>query len=128
MAGEGKDTPDEESEASLPPVFATTSSADCPSVARVVINMNKRIKQVVWHAKGDYFATVASANTTTSVLIHRLSRAQSFSPFTKSKVHLYACLSMSLVCHSPNYPLHSTSSTKLCVCACACVCVHVCYI
>jgi len=86
-AKEGSEEIQEENEAidANLPVFAAKSSAKAPSVARVVIEMNKRIKSVVWHVKGDYFSTVSPQSSTTSVLIHRLSRAQSFAPFTKSK-------------------------------------------
>ncbi|KAE8540988.1 ribosome biogenesis protein ERB1 [Cryptococcus gattii VGV] len=41
-------------------------------------------KQVTWHRKGDYFATVASDAANKSVLIHQLSRHGSQSPFRKT--------------------------------------------
>ncbi|CAO1615846.1 unnamed protein product [Jaminaea pallidilutea] len=42
-------------------------------------------KQVTWHAKGDYFATVASdGGAQSSVLIHQLSRQRSQAPFRKA--------------------------------------------
>ncbi|TIA93538.1 hypothetical protein E3P81_00874 [Wallemia ichthyophaga] len=42
-------------------------------------------KQVVWHRKGDYFATVAGDAGSKSVLIHQLSKHQSQAPFKRSK-------------------------------------------
>ncbi len=47
--------------------------------------VKKRIKQVAWHHKGDYLATVSADGSSSAVLIHRLTKAQSQSPFTKSK-------------------------------------------
>lgn len=42
-------------------------------------------RQVTWHAKGDYFATVASdGSAATSVLIHQLTRQRSQAPFKKA--------------------------------------------
>merc|ERR1712059_96882 len=44
-----------------------------------------RVKQVTWHAKGDYFATVMPDGANRSVLIHQLSKWRSQVPFSKSK-------------------------------------------
>ena len=41
-------------------------------------------KQVQWHAKGDYFATVASDAGSTAVLVHQLTRHRSQAPFRKA--------------------------------------------
>ncbi|KAK8869603.1 ribosome biogenesis protein ERB1 [Kwoniella newhampshirensis] len=41
-------------------------------------------KQVSWHRKGDYFATVATEASNKSVLIHQLSRHATQSPFRKT--------------------------------------------
>ena len=41
------------------------------------------LKQVIWHRKGDYFATIAPKSNDV-VLIHQLSRRQSQRPFQKS--------------------------------------------
>ena len=44
------------------------------------------IKQVVWHQKGDYFATMAhNVQSSTQVVIHSLSKANSVRPFTQAK-------------------------------------------
>ncbi|WWC89811.1 ribosome biogenesis protein ERB1 [Kwoniella dendrophila CBS 6074] len=40
-------------------------------------------KQIAWHRKGDYFATVASDASNKSVLIHQLSKHSTQSPFKK---------------------------------------------
>nr|XP_018906678.1 PREDICTED: ribosome biogenesis protein BOP1 homolog [Bemisia tabaci] len=52
---------------------------------RIVINHFKEIKQITWHAKGDYFATVMPDGENRSVLIHQLSNRRSQIPFSKSK-------------------------------------------
>ncbi|KDN45755.1 BOP1NT-domain-containing protein [Tilletiaria anomala UBC 951] len=41
-------------------------------------------KQVQWHAKGDYFATVASDAGASAVLVHQLSKHRSQAPFRKA--------------------------------------------
>ncbi|EOA99124.1 Ribosome biogenesis protein BOP1, partial [Anas platyrhynchos] len=43
------------------------------------------LKQVTWHGKGDYFATVVSDNSSMQVLIHQTSKRWSQNPFRKSK-------------------------------------------
>jgi len=44
------------------------------------------IKRVVWHAKGDFFATMAdNVQSTSQVLIHSLSKGVSQKPFTQTK-------------------------------------------
>lgn len=52
---------------------------------RIVINHFKEIKQVTWHARGDYFASVMPEAANRSVLIHQLSKRRSQFPFSKSK-------------------------------------------
>lgn len=52
---------------------------------RIVIDHFKDIKQVIWHSKGDYFATVMPDAANRSVLIHHLSKRKSLVPFAKSK-------------------------------------------
>ncbi|KAG5437015.1 hypothetical protein PCANB_001291 [Pneumocystis canis] len=51
----------------------------------LLLDLKKRVKQVVWHRHGDYFVTVAPENANTSVLVHLLSKHQSQSPFKKTK-------------------------------------------
>lgn len=55
------------------------------SGVRIVINHFKEVKQVTWHARGDYFATVMPEAANRSVLIHQLSKRRSQLPFSKSK-------------------------------------------
>eukprot|EP00061_Rhincodon_typus_P008949 g32025.t1 len=43
------------------------------------------VKQVTWHGKGDYLATVVPDNGNAQVLIHQLSKRQSQNPFRKNK-------------------------------------------
>eukprot|EP00241_Pyramimonas_parkeae_P017894 CAMPEP_0114284504 /NCGR_PEP_ID=MMETSP0059-20121206/4683_1 /TAXON_ID=36894 /ORGANISM="Pyramimonas parkeae, Strain CCMP726" /LENGTH=811 /DNA_ID=CAMNT_0001405329 /DNA_START=33 /DNA_END=2468 /DNA_ORIENTATION=- len=43
------------------------------------------IKQVTWHHRGDYFATVAPTGGTASVLVHQISKQVSQNPFRKNK-------------------------------------------
>uniref|UniRef100_A0A8D8DF77 Ribosome biogenesis protein BOP1 homolog n=1 Tax=Culex pipiens TaxID=7175 RepID=A0A8D8DF77_CULPI len=52
---------------------------------RIVINHFREIKQVTWHGRGDYFATVMPEAQNRSVLIHQLSKRRSQFPFSKSK-------------------------------------------
>ncbi|ETN69112.1 BOP1NT domain protein [Necator americanus] len=52
---------------------------------RIVLEMPNEVRKVVWHNKGDYFASVAVDDIATSVYIHQLSRARSQCPFTKRK-------------------------------------------
>lgn len=42
-------------------------------------------KQVVWHRKGDYFATVANDGGNKAILIHQLSKHQTQAPFKRTK-------------------------------------------
>lgn len=52
---------------------------------RVVIKHFKVIRQVTWHGRGDYFATVMPEGANRSALIHQLSKRRSQIPFSKSK-------------------------------------------
>ncbi|KAG0230069.1 Ribosome biogenesis protein erb1 [Actinomortierella wolfii] len=52
---------------------------------RVWIHMQKPVKQVTWHRKGDYFATVAPDANNSAVLIHQLTKHQTQQPFKKTK-------------------------------------------
>jgi hypothetical protein len=35
-----------------------------------MVDIKKKVKDVVWHHKGDYFSTVSPAQSATSVLVH----------------------------------------------------------
>ncbi|XP_014486173.1 PREDICTED: ribosome biogenesis protein BOP1 homolog [Dinoponera quadriceps] len=52
---------------------------------RVILNHFRNVKQVTWHGKGDYFATVMPDGQNRSVLINQLSKRKSQLPFSKSK-------------------------------------------
>ncbi|GAB0094614.1 Ribosome biogenesis protein BOP1 homolog [Sergentomyia squamirostris] len=52
---------------------------------RIVINHFKQIKQVTWHGRGDYLASVLPDGAHRSVIIHQLSKRRSQFPFSKSK-------------------------------------------
>jgi len=56
-----------------------------PPGTLVMVTHFKPVKQVTWHAKGDYFASVLPEGANRSVLIHQLSKWRSQVPFSKSK-------------------------------------------
>jgi len=61
---------------------------DDPCLGNRMIRMDfgKVISKVVWHSKGDYFATMANnIQTSSQVMVHSLSRSNSMRPFTQSK-------------------------------------------
>lgn len=63
----------------------TSEGSEYEMGTRIVINHFKEIKQVTWHSKGDYFATVMPDAANRSVIIHHLSKRKSLVPFAKSK-------------------------------------------
>jgi len=56
-----------------------------PPGTLVTVTHFKPVKQVTWHAKGDYFASMMPDGENRSVLIHQLSKWRSQVPFSKSK-------------------------------------------
>jgi len=56
-----------------------------PPGTLVTVTHFKAVKQVTWHAKGDYFASVMPEGANRSVLIHQLSKWRSQVPFSKAK-------------------------------------------
>ncbi|RUS26667.1 rRNA processing-related protein [Jimgerdemannia flammicorona] len=52
---------------------------------RLVIQHSQSVKQITWHRKGDYFATVAPDAQNLAVLIHQTTKHQTQSPFKKLK-------------------------------------------
>ena len=68
---------------------ATAAEADggsaCPPGTLVVVNHFKPVRQVTWHGKGDYFASVLPEGAQRSVVIHQLSKWRSQLPFSKAK-------------------------------------------
>ncbi|GMT28412.1 hypothetical protein PFISCL1PPCAC_19709, partial [Pristionchus fissidentatus] len=52
---------------------------------RITLNMTTDIRQLVWHAKGDYLGTLGNTDVPEAVVIHQLSTAKSQMPFSKKK-------------------------------------------
>ena len=50
---------------------------ESPAGTLVVVNHFKAVKQVTWHAKGDYFCSVIPEGANRSVIIHQLSKWRS---------------------------------------------------
>jgi len=67
------------------PDEAAEDAGPVPAEALVTLRLFRQVKQVTWHGKGDYFATVLSDAANRSVLIHQLSRWRSQVPFGKAK-------------------------------------------
>lgn len=65
--------------------WATAEGDEYESGYRIIITHFKSIKQVTWHGKGDYFATVMPDGANRSALIHQLSKRRTQIPFSKSK-------------------------------------------
>lgn len=65
--------------------WSTADSAGQEKGVRVVITHFKPIRQVTWHGRGDYIATVMPEGANRSALIHQLSKRRSQIPFAKSK-------------------------------------------
>jgi len=61
-----------------------TSSAGAP-VPAVAIKHSFEVKDVSWHAAGDYFSSVCPKGNTKAVLVHQLSKGHSQNPFRKNK-------------------------------------------
>lgn len=66
-------------------VTAKSDSKAWNNGVRAIIRHKYSIKQVTWHHKGDYFASVMPNGKHRSVVIHQLSKRQSQVPFKKSK-------------------------------------------
>lgn len=79
----------------------------CIGSRMIKMDFTKIISRIVWHSKGDYFATMANnIQTSSQVMIHSLSRSNSTRPFTQSKgivqsisfhptkPHFFACTHM----------------------------------
>ncbi|XP_072216736.1 ribosome biogenesis protein BOP1 [Excalfactoria chinensis] len=68
-----------------PVQWVTATSEEHSRGIRLTVQHSKALKQVTWHGKGDYFATVVSDNSSMQVLIHQTSKRWSQNPFRKSK-------------------------------------------
>ncbi|XP_062490633.1 ribosome biogenesis protein BOP1 [Pezoporus occidentalis] len=70
----------------LQPVQWVTASAEEQSRGiRLLVQHTKAVKQLTWHGKGDYFASVVEDNGGMQVLIHQSSKRWSQSPFRRGK-------------------------------------------
>ncbi|XP_062987318.1 ribosome biogenesis protein BOP1 [Elgaria multicarinata webbii] len=74
-----------EEERPQPVVWEEAAGEDWAQGVRLVVRHGKPLKQVTWHGKGDYFATVVSDNSHLQVLIHQASKRWSQAPFRRSK-------------------------------------------
>ncbi|XP_054023474.1 ribosome biogenesis protein BOP1 [Dryobates pubescens] len=81
-----------EEERVQPVRWATASAEQRGRGIRLLIQHSKAVKQVTWHGKGDYLASVVSDNSSMQVLIHQSSKRWSQSPFRRSKGLVQAVL------------------------------------
>jgi len=59
---------------------------ECIGMKMIQMDFSKIMSKIVWHSKGDYFATMAhNIQTSSQVMIHSISRSTSMRPFTQSK-------------------------------------------
>ncbi|XP_063708159.1 ribosome biogenesis protein BOP1 homolog [Culicoides brevitarsis] len=72
--------------------WSVPSQEDYDQGIRIVLHHFKDVKEVTWHGRGDYFATVMPEGANRSVLIHQLSKRKSQIPFSKSKGLIQAVL------------------------------------
>lgn len=86
FATEGYQPPGSESsdKAKAPAKWSRPSEADRRLGIAALVSVKGTPKQVTWHSKGDYFATVASDASSSAVLIHQLSKQRTQSPFTRA--------------------------------------------
>jgi ribosome biogenesis protein ERB1 len=52
---------------------------------RLALQHGHAVKQVTWHGKGDYFATVMPDAGNSAILVHQLSKRRTQNPFNKMK-------------------------------------------
>ncbi|XP_065520240.1 ribosome biogenesis protein BOP1-like isoform X2 [Lathamus discolor] len=74
-----------EEERVQPVRWVTATAEEHSRGVRLLIQHSKAVKQVTWHGKGDYFASVVSDNSNLQVLIHQCSKRWSQNPFRRSK-------------------------------------------
>lgn len=60
----------------------STKSGATPSVS---VTHNFEVRDVTWHAAGDYFSSVCPRGNTKAVLVHQLTKGHSQNPFRKNK-------------------------------------------
>uniref|UniRef100_A0A8C8RJF0 Ribosome biogenesis protein BOP1 n=1 Tax=Pelusios castaneus TaxID=367368 RepID=A0A8C8RJF0_9SAUR len=81
-----------EEERQQPVTWAVATGVEHSCGVRLMIQHGKPVKQVTWHAKGDYLASVLLDNSNTQVLIHQASKRWSQSPFRRSKGQVQSVL------------------------------------
>ncbi|OCH93615.1 BOP1NT-domain-containing protein [Obba rivulosa] len=64
---------------------ASASTSDAPILSLDLPSSSGQAKQIVWHRRGDYLATVSSGENQAAVWIHQISRRHSQAPFKKVK-------------------------------------------
>jgi len=86
-AGEGADEDAKDSSTvakwSLDP--STVTSTKSGTTRTVSVAHNFEVRDVTWHAAGDYFSSVCPRGNTKAVLVHQLSKGHSQNPFRKNK-------------------------------------------
>lgn len=73
---------------------------------RLRIEHQKAIKQVIWHKKGDYLATVMPQGESKSIVVHQFSKRKSQCPFKKAKGQIQC------VCFHPNKPFFFVATQR----------------
>lgn len=88
---ESQPADDEQLETNTAALAGDVTAAELPNLTGIErtillrVNTGRRVKHVAWHHRGDYFSTVQLVdNSTSSILIHRLSTHVSQSPFKRS--------------------------------------------
>ncbi|KAG7458239.1 hypothetical protein MATL_G00236050 [Megalops atlanticus] len=81
-----------EEERPQPVQWVTPEGKDHEKGIRLIINHPKAVRQVTWHGKGDYLASVMPDNSNMQVLIHQVSKRRTQNPFRKNK-GLVQCVS-----------------------------------
>ncbi|KAJ8334103.1 hypothetical protein SKAU_G00397420 [Synaphobranchus kaupii] len=81
-----------EEEKALAVQWVAAEGKDHEKGVRLIINHPKAVKQVTWHGKGDYLASVLPDTSNMQVLIHQISKRRSQNPFSKNK-GLVQCVS-----------------------------------
>lgn len=73
---------------------------------RLRVEHQKAIKQVIWHRKGDYLATVMPDGESKSVIVHQFSKRRSQCPFKKAKGQIQC------VCFHPSKPFFFVATQR----------------
>lgn len=66
-------------------VWSSWEDGEKDATSGIVLTHSFSLKDVVWHGRGDYFASVAPTGNTAAVLVHQLSKSVTQNPFRKNK-------------------------------------------